>query len=125
MGSRMIHTLQQKGYVIFIVDLSNASEELFCHTISKIEKKAMESTVPFAIINKTNQLFINAKMRQVSSKIGANLKTNELFIGICIYGSFSSFVTIVVKFAFSEMNFGRNLKECVQILKTRFNSKSI
>jgi len=123
MDYRTIHTLEREEFVIFYVDLSNATEEEFCKKILEMEEKGMASTVPFGIINRTNQLFITPKMRQTSSKIGANLKKNNLFVGISIYGGFNSFVTVVAKFAFSEMNFGKTLKECVGILEVLYEKK--
>lgn len=119
MKHREIKILHQNGYDLFITDLSSGNEEEVCNTFIKVGELCLKSDVPYGIIHQSNKLMATPKMRQTASRISKELQETNMLIGIAIHG-YNTFLTLVAKLAFSEVKFGNNEKDCIQILDTLF-----
>ena len=122
MDARRVNMIEQVGYVVFFVDLTDANEEEVCTTFEELFRAAFSTESFFAIINQTNQLKITPNMRIRMSWLSSKLSDTGRLIGISIFGQ-DRFLSYIIKRAYSEITFGVNLEDCLEIIKNQFSER--
>jgi predicted RND superfamily exporter protein len=117
-----LNTKTTEHFDVYLLTLTNSSEEDVTSLFQEVEKRASESTKLFGLILYAETLFVTPKMRQIGKRMEQNLTDTGRHIGGAIYGV-NSFVKLVAKLANPKIQFGSTEEECYQILKEMFNGE--